>query len=58
MNTIPNTPEKKKAPHWMDCNCKCHGDWGGDPDEIGVACPHCKPELFPNYVVVLEDSQK
>jgi len=44
--------KKKKAPNWMDCNCLCHGDWGEvDHSGIAEACPHCKPEMFPDYEV-------
>lgn len=46
------TNTKKKAPNWMDCNCMCHGDWGNpDTDSIGKTCPHCKPEMYPNYEI-------
>jgi len=41
-------PQKKEAPHWMDCNCECHGFNEDGEDEN---CPHCMPELYPDYVV-------
>lgn len=43
------TNTKKKAPNWMDCNCMCHGDWGGNPSTIADFCPHCRPDVFPDY---------
>ena len=39
--------EKKQAPHWMDCNCVCHGFH----DNTGLSCPHCHPEKYPNYKI-------
>src|SRR3990167_8206601 len=38
----------KKAPHWMDCNCECHGFYGHNEAN---SCPHCKPKEHPDYVV-------
>lgn len=40
-----NTEELKKAPHWTECNCICHGFH----DSTGVTCPHCHPEDHPGY---------
>lgn len=37
---------KKQAPHWMDCNCVCHG-FGAENE--ANSCPHCQPEKYPNY---------
>jgi len=45
------TEEKKAAPHWMDCNCECHGF--GD---VNDSCPHCKPDKYPTYTTE-EESQ-
>lgn len=42
----------KQTPNWMDCNCMCHGDWGEvDHSTIGKDCPHCRPDLYPDYEV-------
>lgn len=42
---------KKKAPHWMNCECKCHGDWGEGYEDSANSCPHCQPEKYPDYEV-------
>lgn len=47
-------PQKKEAPHWMDCNCECHGFNEDGEDEN---CPHCMPELYPDYVVAPQKGQ-
>lgn len=45
---MTQSTKKKKAPHWMDCNCQCHGFMAEDE---APACPHCKPKLFPDYEI-------
>lgn len=42
-----NTEQTKQAPHWMDCNCTCHGFH----DNTGLGCPHCMPKKYPDYEV-------
>ncbi len=39
---------KKKAPNWMDCNCECH-HWFAEDE--AKTCPHCRPDLYPDYEV-------
>lgn len=39
--------KKKKAPSWLDCNCKCHEFH----DNTGETCPHCSPDKYPEYEI-------
>lgn len=38
---ISNEEKKVVTPHWMDCNCVCHGFHDND----ALTCPHCHPEM-------------